>query len=131
MTDEVVPFPVAGLPWQLEAEQDEPQKPLKQDLTLWSVTTIIRQIGGAEGLINWAVGKTADAALEDQAIWQAMVDKGQHKEARAYLAGARWRPRPGCSLTDAEAGSLFHRLAEQWIFDGRRPPCDNREVNAL
>jgi hypothetical protein len=131
MTDEVVPFPVAGLPWQLEAEQDEPQKPLKQDLTLWSVTTIIRQIGGAEGLINWAVGKTADAALEDQAIWQAMVDKGQHKEARAYLAGARWRPRPGCSLTDAEAGSLFHRLAERWIFDGRRPPCDNREVNAL
>lgn len=119
------------LPWQPEAEIPEPQKADRADLQLWSVTTIIRQIGGAEGLINWAVGKTADAAVEDQAIWQAMVDKGQHKEARQYLSGARWRPRPGCTLTDADAGSLFHRLAEQWIFDGRRPPCDNREVNAL
>jgi len=131
MTDEVIPFPVHGLPWQAEAEVPDPVRPAKADLQLWSVTTIIRQIGGAEGLINWAVGKTADAAVADAAIWLGMVDKGQQKEARQYLAGARWRPRPGCSLTDTDAGSMFHRLAEQWIFNGKRPACDVAEVNAL
>jgi hypothetical protein len=119
------------LPWQAEAEIPDPVKPTKADLQLWSVTTIIRQMGGAEGLINWAVGKTADAAISDLPIWQAMVDRQQLKEARAYLSGARWRPRPGCTLTDADAGSLFHRLAERWMFEGKRPSCEVAEVNAL
>ena len=133
VTDNIIPLDVHSreLPWQLEAEIPDPVKPTKQDLKLWSVTTIIRQIGGAEGLIQWACAKTADAAIADQDIWSAMVEKGQRSEARKYLADARWRPRPGCSLTDADAGTLFHRLAEKWIFDGRRPHCDNAEVNTL
>jgi hypothetical protein len=131
MTDEVIPFPVRDLPWQLEAEVPEAQKPGKADLQLWSVTTIIRQIGGADGLINWAVGKTATAAIHEQDIWQPMIDRGLELEAVRYISGARWRPRPGCSLTDADAGSLFHKLAERWIFEGKRPPCDVPEVSKL
>lgn len=131
MTDEVIPFPVRDLPWQAEAEIEEAQKPAKADLQLWSVTTIIRQIGGADGLINWAVGKTATAAVEDMHIWYQMVEKNQLREARDYIAGARWRPRPGYSLTDADTGSLFHKKAEQWIFDGKRPSCDDHGVNLL
>jgi hypothetical protein len=131
MTDEVIPFPVKDLPWQPAAEVPDPVKPGKEDLKLWSVTTIIRQMGGSDGLINWACQKTAQAAIEDQAIWVQMLDRGQQKEAVSYLSGARWRPRPGCTLTDADAGSLFHRLAERWMFEGKRPECEVAEVNAL
>lgn len=131
MTDEVIPFPVQGLPWQVEAEVPEPVKPAKADLQLWSVTTIIRQMGSADGLINWAVGKTADAAINDAQLWLPLVQNDRVSDARAYLTGARWRPRPGCSLTDADAGSLFHKLAERWIFEGKRPACEVAEVNAL
>jgi len=126
---DVVKFP--DLPWQAEAELPDAVKPARADLQLWSVTTIIRQIGGADGLINWAVGKTALAAIHEQDVWQPMVERGLIDEAQHYISGARWRPRPGCSLTDADAGTLFHRLAERWIYDGKRPACDNAEVSRL
>lgn len=119
------------LPFVPQAEEEKPQKPGKGDLELWSVTLLLRQMGDPGGLVGWAANKTAASAVEDQAIWQAMVDKGQHAEALRYLAGARFRPRPGCTLTDADAGTLFHKLAEQWIYEGKRPACSNLEVTTL
>ena len=118
------------LPWQPEAEA-APQPGAKEDARFWSVTTMLGQIGESGGLVQWAAQKTAAAAIADLDIWRAMVDRGQEKEALSYLAGARFRPRPGCTLSDTDAGSLFHALAERWIFDGKRPPCDVAEVNAL
>lgn len=122
---------VVTLPWVPTAEQDKPQKAGPGDLELWSVTLLLRQMGDPGGLVGWAANKTAASAVEDEAIWQAMVDKGQTAEAMRYLAGARFRPRPGCTLTDADAGTLFHKKAEQWLYEGSRPACEVAEVNLL
>lgn len=126
MTDNVI-----QLPFVPQAEQEKPEKAKSGDLELWSVTLLLRQIGDPGGLVAWAANKTAASAVDDQAIWQAMVEKGQTAEARRYLAGARFRPRPGCTLTDADAGTLFHSKAEQWLYEGHRPACEVAEVNLL
>jgi hypothetical protein len=132
MTDEeILHADVARLPWVAQAEEEKPQKAKPGDLELWSVTLLLRQMGDPGGLVAWAANKTAASAVEDEAIWQAMADKGQVAEAKRYLAGARFRPRPGCTLTDADAGTLFHKKAEQWVYEGSRPACDVAEVNLL
>lgn len=122
---------VVKLPWVTEAEQEKATKAKPGDLELWSVTLLLRQMGDPGGLVGWAANETADSAINDQPIWAAMVEKGQRAEAKRYLAGARFRPRPGCTLTNADAGTLFHKLAEQWIYQGKRPACDVAEVNVL
>lgn len=119
-----------ALPWQLEAE-GPPERGNPHDLRLWSVTTVIRQVGAPDGLVAWAAGRTADAALDDYEIVGAMLERGQRGDAYKYLTGARFRPRAGATLTDADAGTEFHRLAERWIFDQSRPPCDYPEVTPL
>lgn len=119
------------LPWTPQAEAEQPTGAKPDDERMWSVTTIISNVGDAGGLVEWACGRAADCAIDQSNVWRNMIDGDQRAEARKFIAGARRRPRPGRKMTDADIGKRFHRLAEQWIYDGKRPACDDSDVNAL
>lgn len=130
MTSNVVPLR-NELPWTTSAEADQPSAAKADDERFWSVTTIIGNVGGAGGLTGWTANAVAAAAIDSEDVWRPMVERGEHDEAVRYLAGARFRPRAGNTMTDRDAGTVFHGLAEQWVYDGVRPPCDVPEVVPL
>lgn len=116
------------LPWQLGSELEQPQPTGPEDQRLWSVTTIIDQIGGSGGLVDWAARETAAWAIADLDHWVQMVASGNGPDAIDNLARRRFRPRPPHLLTAKAAGSLFHGLAERWIYDQRRPQIGRAHV---
>jgi hypothetical protein len=120
----VLPLHGDKLPWTPQAEADAPETAKKDDERFWSVTTIIANIGDSGGLTGWTANRVANSAIDNESVWRAMLARGQHDEAVKYLAGSRFQPRPGHSMTDREIGSAFHALAEQWIYDGARPTVE-------
>lgn len=95
------------------------------DLRLWSVTTIL-SVFDKPGLIYWAAGLTADAALDDLTFVQQMLERRGRDETWKWLRDARFR-RPKDSLSDAEFGTQFHALAEEYTLTGVKP-TPTREV---
>lgn len=130
MTSNVVPLR-AELPWTVQAEAEAASSAKAEDERFWSVTTIIDNVGSSGGLTGWTANTVAEAALDTGEVWNAMLRRGERKEAIAYLANARFRPRPGAAMSDRAAGSKFHALAERWIFDEARPPCDEPDLVPL
>jgi hypothetical protein len=120
----VLPLHGDKLPWTAQAEADAPEIAKKDDERFWSVTTIIANIGDSGGLTGWTANRVATSAINNETIWRAMLARGQHDEAVRYLAGSRFQPRQGHTLTDKDIGSAFHALAEQWIYDGTRPTVE-------
>lgn len=100
-----------------QAELDIP-KAEPDDLTLWSVTTLLK-VMASEGLIYWAAGQTATAAIDDQDVWHAMLRRGR-SEAWKWLRDARFRPEREM-LSSADLGTAFHGLAESYGLTGTRP----------
>lgn len=101
------------------------------DQRLWSVTTIIGVLD-KPALVYWAANETAEAAVEDHAIWIPMARKSR-PEAKKWLTGARFRPKDGQLLTAADLGTEVHRCLEQVVLTGfwpddmhgeARPFCD-------
>jgi hypothetical protein len=111
------------LPFHAQAEAEAPSSAQPGDDRLWSVTTITKTVGTPDGLIYWSLGRAADCALDDAELIATMAERDREL-ARRYLIDARWRPRRGLSLTDAEVGTWFHSLAEEWVVTGARPPRD-------
>ncbi len=93
-----------------------------QDLTLWSVTTIIGCLD-KPALLYWAAEQTATAAIDNLATWRAMLEDRGRAEAIKWLRDARFR-RPKTKLSSAELGTAVHAVCEEYALSGTRPDMD-------
>lgn len=91
----------------------------EDDLTLWSVTTIIGALD-KPALLYWAAEQTADAAIDNLATWQAMLADRGREEAVKWLRDARFR-RPKTKLGAAPLGTVTHKVCETYALTGSRP----------
>lgn len=89
------------------------------DLTLWSVTTIIGALN-KPALLYWAAQQTAEAAIDRAATWQAMVEDGDRAGAVKWLRDARFRA-PRTQLSSASLGTVAHSMCEQYALTALRP----------
>lgn len=96
--------------------------PETDDLTLWSVTTIIGALD-KPALLYWAAKQTAIAAIDSTATWQAMADDEGRDAAVKWLRDARFR-RPKTRLADNALGSVVHKVCETYALTGTKPGRD-------
>lgn len=96
--------------------------PDHDDLTLWSVTTIIGVLD-KPALLYWAAEQTANAAIDSAATWQAMADDEGRDVAVKWLRDARFR-RPKTRLSDTAFGSVVHKVCETYALTGEKPDKD-------
>lgn len=90
-------------------------------LNLWSVTTLEKLgLGTGDGLVNWAVRTTAEAAYDKPGILQAFRDDGDRDGAVKWLAEQRYQS----SGKAAARGTDLHKAAEQLAL-GETPDVDD------
>jgi hypothetical protein len=104
---------------ELGQESIELTGPNQDDLVLWSVTSIIG-ILEKRGLMYWAAGRTADAAIDNPQTWQAMISERGRREAWKWLRDAMNRP-PRDMLSDTKLGQILHSCCEDYALSGKRP----------
>jgi hypothetical protein len=104
---------------QLGQEPVDLTSPADDDLVCWSVTSIIDVLDKA-GLMWWAAGMTADAAIDSQKTWQAMLEEGGRDQAWKWLRMAHKR-RPKNQLSASDLGSVQHTVCETYALTGERP----------
>lgn len=107
---------------QLGQEPMDLTAPADDDLTLWSVTTILN-VMDKPGLMWWAAGMTADAAIDSQKTWQAMLEEQGRDEAWRWLRMAHKR-RPKNQLSASDTGTIVHTICETYALTGTRPDED-------
>lgn len=91
----------------------------EDDLTLWSVTTVIGVLD-KPALLYWAAEQTANAAIDNMATWQAMLEEQSREDAVKWLRDARFR-RPRERLSDTALGSVVHTVCETYALTGTKP----------
>jgi hypothetical protein len=89
------------------------------DLTLWSVTTVIGALD-KPALMYWSASMAAQAAIDNEATWKALLADRGRDEAVKWLRDARFR-RPKDLLSAADLGTVVHRLCEDYALTGARP----------
>ena len=97
-------------------------KPGDDDLQLWSVTTIIGALD-KPALLYWAAQQTAEAAIDNLATWQGMLEDRGREEAVKWLRDARFR-RPRALLGATELGTITHTVCETYALTGTKPGRD-------
>lgn len=102
-------------------EPADVNKPDADDIQLWSVTTIIGALD-KPALVYWAADKTAQAAVNDRDVWQAMAERDP-ADAIDWLKKARFRTAPG-ERTATELGTAVHVACEEYAITGTRPDVD-------
>jgi hypothetical protein len=108
----------------LPRDEEVVGQPGPDDLRLWSVTTIIDQSSSNRGLIEWAAGETAAAAVHSQEFLKAMILHEGEDEAIAWLKDARNRARKG-ERTAKQLGADIHHACETYAITGQKPPVDD------
>ena len=103
----------------LGQEALEVDKAADDDLTLWSVTTILGALD-KPALLYWAAEQTAEAAIDNLATWQAMLEDRGREEAVRWLRDARFR-RPKATLGSAPLGTVTHKVCETYALTGTKP----------
>lgn len=93
------------------------------DLTLWSVTTVIGALD-KPALIYWSAEETAKAAVAAAGSLQQRIDEDGEEETVKWLTGARFR-RPRGQRTAAELGTAVHEACESYALTGQRPDVDD------
>lgn len=106
----------------LGQEAIEVDKADADDLTLWSVTTILGALD-KPALLYWAAQQTADAAIDNLATWQSMLEDRGRQEASKWLRDARFR-RPRNLLSAADLGTTIHKVCETYALTGIKPDRD-------
>lgn len=107
---------------ELGLEPEEVTAPAPDDLTLWSVTTIIG-VFDKPALLYWAAEQTANAAIDSLNTWQAMAQDEGRDVAIKWLRDARFR-RPKTKLSDSALGTVIHKVCETYALTGSRPDKD-------
>lgn len=97
-------------------------KPGDDDLTLWSVTTIIGALD-KPALLYWAAEQTANAAIDNTATWQAMIEDRGRQETVKWLRDARFRI-PKTALASTTLGTVVHTVCETFALTGTKPDKD-------
>lgn len=100
----------------------EIDKPDQDDLTLWSVTTIIGALD-KPALLYWSAEQAANAAIDNLATWQAMLEDRGRDEAVKWLRDARFR-QPKTRLSAANLGTVTHKVCETYALTGTKPERD-------
>jgi hypothetical protein len=108
----------------LPHEETLVEQPAEDDERLWSVTTIINESSSNRGLIEWAAGETAQAAVNGLKTLQAIIEDEGTDAAVQWLIGARERPRRG-ERTAKQLGSEIHQACETYALTGQRPVVDD------
>lgn len=103
----------------LGQEAIEVEKADADDLTLWSVTTILGALD-KPALLYWAAQQTADAAIDNLATWQAMLEERGRGETAKWLRDARFR-RPRNILSATDLGTITHKVCETYALTGTKP----------
>jgi hypothetical protein len=76
---------------------------------LWSVTTLIKQgLGTSDGIVNWAVTTTAEAAIDNERAWKSRLEHEGRESAVKYLKDQRF----ASSNKAKDRGTDIHRAAE-------------------
>jgi len=104
-------------------EETVVDRPGDGDERLWSVTTIIDQSSSNRGLIEWAAGETARAAVTGLKTLHAIIEEQGDDAAVTWLIGARERPRKG-ERTAKQLGTEIHQACETYALTGQRPAVD-------
>jgi len=112
----------SGLPAGLGQSPIDVAQADDDDATLWSVTTIINALD-RPALLYWSAQMAAEAAIDSQATWRAMLaDQGRDATVK-WLRDARMR-RPRNLLSSAELGTAVHSACETYALTGTRPDAD-------
>jgi PD-(D/E)XK nuclease superfamily len=106
-----------------DAPLDVPGPQDADDLTLWSVTTIIGALD-KPALLYWAAAETAISAIDSLKTWQAMLADQGRDETVKWLRDARFR-RPKFQLSAADLGTVTHDVCETYALTGQRPDRDH------
>lgn len=106
----------------LGLEPVEQRKPNADDVSLWSVTTIIGCLD-KPALVYWSAEQTALAAVHEAKTWQAIAESSGEDEAIDWLKGARFKKKQG--RTAAELGTAVHEACEKYALTGFRPQVDD------
>jgi len=107
----ISPHPHFG---QVEVDAPEPD-----DERYWSVTTILG-VRAKPALEYWAAEQTAEAAVDLVASLPQRLEEEGREAVVKYLAGARYRRRPGV-MSPSELGTAVHAVLEEYALTGVRP----------
>jgi hypothetical protein len=110
----VVPTPAFDVP-----------APAKGDLELFSVTTII-DVLDKSGLKYWSAELTAEAAIDSEQTWKAMLLERGRAEAVKWLRDAMNRI-PRNKLSSSDLGTVTHKACQEYAITGVRPSQDRIE----
>lgn len=102
-------------------------KPDTDDLTLWSVTTIIGVLD-KPALLYWAAEQSALAAVASANSLPSRIQEDGEAETVKWLRDARFR-RPKNQLSAASLGTVVHTACEEYVLTGTRP--DTAHLAAL
>ena len=103
---------------QIGLEPLDVPKPAKGDLELVSVTTIIGALDKG-GLKYWAAEQAANAAIDQEAIWKAMLADNR-ESAVIWLRDAMNRI-PRNRLSAADLGTVTHKACQEYALTSKRP----------
>jgi len=92
------------------------------DLVMWSVTTI-NNVLDRPALLYWSAEQAAEAAIDSENTWKAMLADRGRGEAVKWLRDARFR-RPKTKLSAMDLGSATHQVCEEYALTGARPGRD-------
>lgn len=106
----------------LGQEAQDVDKPTADDITLWSVTTIIGALD-KPALLYWAAEQAALAAIDNKATWVAMLEDRGRTETIKWLRDSRFRM-PKIQLASTALGTVVHTVCETYALTGTRPDKD-------
>lgn len=97
--------------------EPELSTPQPDDQRLWSVTTLIGALD-KPALVPWAALRTAEAAVDDIAIWMSRLENEGRASAIDYLKNSRFRGAKG-QRSATELGTAVHKACEHAALYGR------------
>jgi hypothetical protein len=99
-------------------------KPHPDDQQFISVTTIIGVLN-KEGLKYWAAEQAAEAAIDSQKTWQAMLEEHGRPVAVKWIRDAFTPKRlPRYKLASTALGTVTHKVCEEYALTGKKPDRD-------
>jgi len=97
-------------------------QPEAEDVRLWGVTTVLGVLD-KPGLMWWAAGMTADAAIAIAQTLPKRVEEEGRDAVWDWLRRAQFRKARG-KRSATELGSLVHAACEDYAITGERPPVE-------
>lgn len=111
-------------------EEEQIAKPDDDDLILHSVTSIMKAVGGNEGLIYWSAEEAAKCAVRVAKSLPARIEEDGEEATILWLRDARFRPEKG-TRSATQLGTDCHHAFHSYVLTGQRPQVDAELVPFL